>query len=441
MLPLRIFPIFAFQKHPLIMNILLLGNGGREHALAIKLSQSPLCEQLFIAPGNAGTTDCGINLPISPTDFPAVKDAALENGIQMVVVGPEAPLVDGIWDFFQSDPQLQHIVLIGPSAQAAQLEGSKAYAKAFMQEYYIPTAAYLAFSKEELPKGLEYIERMDPPIVLKADGLAGGKGVLICEDREQAKQEFAQMLGGKFGVAGEKIVIESFLKGTEFSVFVLTDGVQYQILPVAKDYKRIGEGDTGLNTGGMGCVSPPPFVSDDLMQKVRARIIEPTLRGIQERGLNYRGFLFLGLMEVQGDPYVIEYNCRLGDPETQVVLPRIQNDLVSLLLAMHKGKLEQITIRENEATALAVIMVSGGYPGTYEKGKPVRGLENLKDVQCIHAGTRREGNEVLTNGGRVLALVGMEKDIPKARETVYEALGKLDFENHYFRKDIGEDLL
>lgn len=422
------------------MRILLLGGGGREHTFAWKLTQSTHCDQLFIAPGNAGTRAHGINLDLSPNDFPAIKKAVLDHEINLVVVGPEDPLVRGIFDFFQEDDQLASVQVIGPSRAGAQLEGSKAFAKKFMAEYGIPTAGYREFTRATKEEGLAYIDQHPTPIVLKADGLAAGKGVLILHDREEARQEFAAMLDGKFGAASEKIVIEEFLDGIEFSVFVLTDGKDYQLLPVAKDYKRIGEGDTGLNTGGMGSISPVPFVDATLMQKVEERIIQPTVRGIQERGMTYQGFIFLGLISVGGDPYVIEYNCRMGDPETEVVLPRLQNDLVELFMHMAEGKLAAVDIKEDARTAAAVILVSGGYPQKYEKGKVITGLERASDSLLFHAGTKAVGDQVVTNGGRVLAITSFGATMADALSLSNANAEKVDFEGKYFRTDIGFDL-
>lgn len=423
------------------MNILLLGGGGREHAFAWKLNQSPLCDKLFIAPGNAGTAEVGKNLDLSPTDFEAVRETVLNRHIDIVLVGPEQPLVEGIWDYFQEDPSLQHVMLVGPSREGARLEGSKAYAKEFMQEYGIPTADYRSFTASQEADAFAFIDQLSPPIVLKADGLAAGKGVLICPEREEAKKELREMWSGRFGEAGETVVIEEFLKGIEFSVFVLTDGKQYQILPVAKDYKRVGEGDTGPNTGGMGCVSPVPFVDEELMEKVRQRVIEPTLKGIQERRLAYEGFLFLGLMNVDGDPFVIEYNCRMGDPETQVVLPRMKNDLLVTLIAMKKEKLSQLNLEEDPRTAAAVILVSGGYPGTYEKGKHIHQVQEVKDSLVFHAGTHAHKGGLQTNGGRVLALTSLADSIEEAVNRSMHNAEVVKFEGKNYRKDIGRDLM
>lgn len=422
------------------MNLLLLGSGGREHVFAWMFKKSPLCDQLFIAPGNAGTAGLGTNIAIQVDQFDAIKEVCLEEKIDMVVVGPEVPLVAGVYDYFQADAELQHIPLIGPSQAGAALEGSKAFAKAFMEEYGIPTAAYREFTQAELEEGLAYIDQQPTPIVLKADGLAAGKGVLIVEDREQAKAELEAMLKGKFGAASEKVVIEAFLSGIEFSVFALTDGKDYLVLPIAKDYKRIGEGDTGLNTGGMGSVSPVPFVDDTLMQKVEQRIIQPTIKGIQDRTLDYIGFVFFGLISVGGEPYLIEYNCRMGDPETQVVFPRLRNDLLVLLQAAHAGRLAEHTIEEDERAAAAVILVSGGYPEAYEKGKTITGEDLAQEGMIFHAGTRKEGDQIRTDGGRVMAVTSFGKDFQEALAKSYEDAAKINFAGKYYRRDIGFDL-
>lgn len=424
------------------MNILLLGSGGREHALAWKIAQSPRCTRLCIAPGNSGTALHGQNVSISPADFEALKQFCLAESMDMLVVGPEEPLVKGVWDFFQQDPALQHIMVIGPSAAGAQLEGSKAYAKAFMQEYGIPTAAYREFSAAQLEAGLAYIGAHSTPVVLKADGLAAGKGVLICPTVEQAQDEFRQMLAGKFGQASARVVVEEFLSGIEFSVFALTDGRSWALLPEAKDYKRIGEGDTGLNTGGMGAVSPVPFVDDALMRKVRQRIIEPTIRGIQARGMAYTGFIFFGLINVGGEPYVIEYNCRLGDPETEVVLPRLQSDLVALFQAAGEGRLHEAPVEVDPRTAATIMLVSGGYPEAYEKGKVIHGLEAVQNCLPFHAGARRaEDGQIRTDGGRVLALTAFGHSVQEALAHAKAAAEQVQFEGKYYRRDIGLDLL
>ena len=422
------------------MNILLLGSGGREHAFAWRIRQNPLCTELFIAPGNAGTTDLGTNLSIDPNDFESLKEVCLEENVTLLIVGPEAPLVNGIYDFFKSDPQLQDILVLGPSKAAAQLEGSKAFAKAFMEEFGIPTARYREFTRDNLKEGLNYIDQLQPPVVLKADGLAAGKGVLILSDIEEAKTEFQAMLEGKFGAASEKVVIEDFLDGIEFSVFVLTDGKSYKVLPIAKDYKRIGEGDTGLNTGGMGAVSPVPFVSPELMAKVDSRIIQPTIKGIQERGFAYEGFVFLGLILVNNEPFVIEYNCRMGDPETQVVFPRIKNDLLDLLLATVQGDLASQEISLSEKAAAAVILVAGGYPEKYEKGKLIEGEDQVDGSLVFHAGTKKQGEKIYTNGGRVIAITSLAENFQDALAQSYQNAEHIDYEGKYYRRDIGFDL-
>ena len=422
------------------MNVLILGSGGREHTFAWKISQSSLCQKLFIAPGNAGTQNHGTNVNISPMDFEAVKNLVIEQAINMVIVGPEAPLVAGIYDFFKKDKTLQHIPVIGPSAKGAQLEGSKAFSKAFMAKRGIPTAGYKEFTQANIEEGLAYIDQSTPPIVLKADGLAAGKGVLILKDIAEAKAEFTAMLDGKFGAASEKVVIEDFLDGIEFSVFVLTDGKNYKILPIAKDYKRIGEGDTGLNTGGMGAVSPVPFVDKELMQKVEERIIIPTIKGIQEEELAYQGFVFIGLIRVDNEPFVIEYNCRMGDPETEVVLPRLENDLLALLVALSEGRLNETTIKISEKAATTIMLVSGGYPETYEKGKEMTGFEKVTDSILFHAGTKQLENKVVTNGGRVLAITSYGDDFKNALAVSNKNAELITFDQKNYRKDIGFDL-
>ena len=422
------------------MRILLLGSGGREHAFAWRLQQSSLCEALFIAPGNAGTERHGTNVEIDPNDFPAVKKLVLDESIDLVVVGPEEPLVRGIVDFFDADAQLNKVLIVGPSQEAAMLEGSKAFAKEFMREFVIPTAAYEEFKAEDLRDGLAYIESQTPPIVLKADGLAAGKGVVILDNIEEAKREFQDMLAGKFGAASETVVIEQFLKGIEFSVFVVTDGKDYKVLPVAKDYKRIGEGDTGLNTGGMGSISPVSFVDDEMMRKVENRIIKPTIHGIQERGMNYKGFIFLGLIVVEGDPYVIEYNCRMGDPETQSVFARLNTDLAAICEATAAGRLKEIEINTDERAAASIILVSGGYPGSYEKGKAISGLEKVEGSLVFHAGTKNSNGTVVTNGGRVIAVTAYGPDFRDALKTALSDADKVAFEGKYNRSDIGFDL-
>lgn len=423
------------------MNILLLGSGGREHALAWKISQSPLLSKLFIAPGNAGTSACGTNLDLSVTDFRAVKEAVLENQIQLVVVGPEDPLVAGIHDFFLDDSQLKNIPVIGPRKDGAMLEGSKDFSKKFMIENNIPTAAYDTFDKENLADGLRFLETRTPPFVLKVDGLAAGKGVVILNDLQQAKTELNDILAGnKFGKAGTKVVIEEFLEGIELSVFVLTDGESYKILPEAKDYKRIGEGDTGLNTGGMGAVSPVDFADKNFMDKVEQQIIMPTLSGLKVRNISYKGFLFIGLMNVKGSPFVIEYNVRLGDPETEVVIPRIKSDLVQLLIDTAAVNLKASELEIDAQVAATVMMVSGGYPGEYTKGITVNGLKQAQNGLIFHAGTRSENEQVLTAGGRVLAFTGRGNTLPEALAICYGMAQKVTFKGCYYRRDIGKDL-
>jgi len=422
------------------MKILLLGSGGREHALAWKMVQSPLCSKLYIAPGNAGTRLCGENISLNINDFNAVKSFVLSNEIEMVVVGPEEPLVLGIYDFFKQDVSLQNIPIIGPSKEGAKLEGSKAFAKEFMIEMKIPTAAYQEFNGQNLKEGLAYIATQTPPIVLKADGLAAGKGVVILPEIEAAQQELSEMLAGKFGNASSKVVIEQFLSGIEFSVFVLTDGNTYQILPVAKDYKRVGEGDKGLNTGGMGAVSPVPFVDAEMMKKVEDRIIIPTINGLKKRNIEYKGFVFIGLISVEGEPYVIEYNCRMGDPETEVVIPRLENDLVDLFIALHDGTLATKSIQSNPDFATTIMLVSGGYPEHYEKGKKVQNLEAIENGLVFHAGTTQKDTDIVTAGGRVLALTSFGKTMEEALAISNKNADTIDFEGKYFRKDIGFDL-
>ncbi|MCB0596713.1 MAG: phosphoribosylamine--glycine ligase [Lewinellaceae bacterium] len=422
------------------MKILLLGGGGREHAFAWKMKQSPLCERLYVAPGNAGTAGLGKNVPLNPNDFEAVGAFALKENIEMLVVGPEEPLVRGIYDYFKEHDELKDIHLIGPSKKGAKLEGSKAFAKKFMMERDIPTAAYQEFTQDTLEEGLAYIEQHAVPIVLKADGLAAGKGVLICQTAEEAKDEFRAMLSGKFGEASARVVVEEFLDGIEFSVFVITNGKQYKILPIAKDYKRIGEGDTGLNTGGMGSVSPVSFVDENLMRKVENWIISPTLTGLQEIGAPYVGFIFFGLIKVGNNPFVIEYNCRMGDPETEVVLPRLQSDLVELMLAADKSTLDEVQLIEDPRAAATVILVSGGYPEDYEKGKTIAGLDEVEGSIAFHAGTKLEDGQVKTNGGRVIALTSYGVEFRAAVAASLENAEKVQFEGKYYRKDIGFDL-
>ncbi len=422
------------------MRILILGSGGREHTFAWKIKKSSSCSALFVAPGNAGTAEIGTNLEADVNNFPAIKKIVKENAIDLVLVGPEAPLVNGIVDYFEQDPELKQVVIIGPNKVSAQLEGSKAFAKAFMVKNDIPTASYETFTKETLSKGKAYLAEHALPIVLKADGLAAGKGVLICEDYATADEEFDKMLNGKFGDASQKVVVEQFLSGIEFSVFVITDGKNYQILPVAKDYKRIGEGDTGPNTGGMGSISPVRFVDHELMTKVEKRIIQPTIAGLNKEGYAYKGFIFFGLINVKGDPYVIEYNCRMGDPETQVVLPRLQNDLVELLVATDQGGLDRVKIEVSDEAASTVILVSGGYPGPYEKGKAIYGIEAISDSLLFHAGTRISNGEIVTNGGRVIAVTSRARNYEDALNVSYKNAELIRFDGKYFRTDIGFDL-
>lgn len=423
------------------MNILLVGSGGREHALAWKMAKSHQCDQLFIAPGNPGTAELGTNLPIDISDFIGLKNAVIQNNIEMIVVGPEEPLVRGIFDFFASDEQTAHVNVIGPSAAAAQLEGSKAFSKHFMQRHLIPTASYAEFTAATYENGKAYIAQHSLPIVLKADGLAAGKGVIIASTHQEALSSFEEMILHKqFGDASAKVVIEQFLTGIEVSVFALTDGKNYQIIGHAKDYKRIGEGDTGLNTGGMGCVSPVPFMDNDFMHKVEQRIIIPTINGIHEEGLQYKGFVFFGLMNQGGEPYVIEYNCRLGDPETEVILPRLQTDLVSLLAAADNGTLEDVNIEYNEGAFATVMAVSGGYPGSYQKNKIITGIDQAKilpDTLVFQAGTGFQDNEIVTKGGRVLAVTALGTSLQEAVSKAKNALTHIQFEGINFRKDIG----
>ena len=424
------------------MTILLLGSGGREHALAWKMLQSPLCTKLFVAPGNAGTETIATNINLNPNDFQAVKELVLLEHVNLVVVGPEDPLVAGIFDFFQTDEKLHAIPVIGPSQLGAQLEGSKEFAKEFLVKHRIPTAAYDSFTKESVEKGCRFLETLSPPYVLKADGLAAGKGVLIINDLKEAQDELRNMLvHSKFGLASAKVVIEEFLDGIELSCFVLTDGKNYKILPTAKDYKRIGEGDTGLNTGGMGAISPVPFADAVLLEKIETRIVKPTIEGLQHDKIQYKGFVFIGLIIVKGAPMVIEYNVRMGDPETEVVIPRIKNDLVELFLAVANETLDELTLEIDERSATTVMVVSGGYPEDYEKGKEITGIQNITDSLVFHAGTKMEKDKVFTNGGRVLAVTSYGNDFQEAIKKSYQNINKLHFDTMYFRKDIGRDLL
>lgn len=423
------------------MNILLLGSGGREHAFAKKISESTLCHQLFIAPGNAGTEKLGINVPIKADDFLKIKSFCLENQIKMVIVGPEDPLVKGIYDFFKNDDQLNDIPVIGPSKIGATLEGSKEFAKKFMQKYNIPTADYQSFTKENINEGFAFLEKMKPPYVLKADGLAAGKGVLIINDLEEAKNELENMLvKAKFAEASSKVVIEEFLTGIELSCFVITDGKNYKILPTAKDYKRIGEGDTGLNTGGMGAVSPVPFANAEFMQKIEERIVKPTIQGLINEQIEYKGFIFIGLIKVGDEPYVIEYNVRMGDPETEVVIPRIKSDLVEIFSAVASQNLDNINLEVNPQSATTIVLVSGGYPEDYEKGKIISGIENIEDSLVFHAGTTLDNDKIVSNGGRVLAITSLAETFQEALKISYKNIDKISFDKMYYRKDIGFDL-
>jgi phosphoribosylamine---glycine ligase len=424
------------------MRVLLLGSGGREHAMAWKIAQSSMLEELFIAPGNAGTRQHGKNVNISPTDFPAIKKFVLENDVNMVLVGPEEPLVKGIHDFFLADKELNKVPVIGPSAEGAQLEGSKDFAKQFMFRHNIPTARYATFTKDTLQNGFDFLAAMKPPYVLKADGLAAGKGVVILEDLKEAQDELKSMLAdAKFGEASSRVVIEQFLKGIELSVFVLTDGDSYRTLPEAKDYKRIGEGDTGLNTGGMGAVSPVPFADAGFMDKVQNQIIIPTVKGLKAEGISYKGFIFFGLINVKGEPYVIEYNCRMGDPETEVVMPRLRSDLLDLLEGVATNTLSERDIQFTEQCAATVMMVSGGYPGDYTKGKQIYGLNTVTDSIVFHAGTSSDGPAVKSAGGRVLAISSYGKDLETALRRSYESAAKIEYDGAYYRKDIGFDVV
>lgn len=426
------------------MKILVLGSGGREHALSWKIAQSSKCKELFIAPGNPGTAGCGRNVPVKVDDFTAIGKFVLEKKIKLVVVGPEIPLVKGIHDYFSQHKELMDVCVIGPSLRGAQLEGSKEFAKKFMLRNNIPTALYESFTKKTLERGLSYLSTIKPPIVLKADGLAAGKGVVICASVEHAKKEFKEMLCGKFGDASRTVIVEQFLSGTEFSVFVLSDGTSYKILPIAKDYKRAGEGDTGPNTGGMGAISPVPFVDDELLCKVKQQIIKPTVNGLKNENITYKGFIYFGLINVAGNPYVIEYNVRLGDPETEAVLPRIKSDFVDLLEGVMKNNLEAVKLEVDTRATATVVLASGGYPENYLKGMKVTGLDKVTDSIVFHAGTsfaESNNNEIVTSGGRVFAITSFGNNIETAMQTANKNAQKISFDGKYYRKDIGVDML
>ena len=422
------------------MNILVLGSGGREHTFAYQLAKSDRCNNLFVAPGNAGTSSIATNVALSVTDFGAIKQCVLDNNINMVVVGPEDPLVQGIVDYFATTPSLKNIQIIGPSKQGALLEGSKERAKEFMMAHNIPTAGYASFTSETLTDGHAFLETLHAPYVLKADGLAAGKGVLIIQDLDEAKAALTDMLGGKFGDASNTVVIEEFLDGIELSVFVLTDGKNYKILPTAKDYKRIGEGDKGLNTGGMGAISPVPFADEAFMQKIEERIVKPTVKGLQKEAIDYKGFVFIGLIKVGEDPFVIEYNVRMGDPETEVVLPRIKTDLIDVLEATYEQHLDVLHFELDSRAVATVMVVSGGYPEAYEKGKAISGIKDISEAIVFHAGTALKEGAIVTNGGRVIAVTSMDEDYKKAIKKSYQNIEKLSFDRMYYRTDIGFDL-
>ncbi|MFK8043931.1 MAG: phosphoribosylamine--glycine ligase [Crocinitomicaceae bacterium] len=423
------------------MNILVLGSGGREHAISWKIAQSSQLDKLFIAPGNAGTNQIGVNVDLQVNDFEGIRTFVIENKIDIVVVGPEEPLVKGIHDFFLADEDLKKVGVIGPTKDGAQLEGSKDFSKQFMKKYNIPTAKYATFTKDNIEAGYQFLDKLKSPYVLKADGLAAGKGVLIIDDLNEAKKELDNMLAGaKFGDASSKVVIEEFLSGIEMSVFVLTDGISYKILPEAKDYKRIGEGDTGLNTGGMGAISPVPFATHGFKDKIENQIIIPTVKGLRKEGINYKGFIFIGIIKVGNDPYVIEYNCRMGDPETEVVMPRLRSDIIDLFEGVASNTLSERDIMFYDKAAAAVMMVSGGYPNSYEKEKEISGMHDVVDALVFHAGTKQDGAKTISSGGRVLCVTAYGKDFEKALAKSYENTAKISFDKAYHRKDIGFDL-
>ena len=423
------------------MRILIMGGGGREHAMAWAIAKSPQLDKLFIAPGNAGTAELGTNVPIGVEDFEGIKKLVIDEEIELVLVGPEVPLVAGVVDFFKEDAALKNVAVIGPSKKGAELEGSKDFAKVFMKDNEIPTGEFRTFIDYTVSEGYEFLEGLKAPYVLKADGLAAGKGVLIIDDLEEAKKELHTMLQGKFGSASKRVVIEEHLSGIELSVFVLTDGEGYVILPSAKDYKRIGEGDTGLNTGGMGAISPVPFADDEFMKKVEERVVKPTIRGLKDENIDFKGFIFIGLMNSNGDPYVIEYNVRMGDPESEVVLPRIKTDFVEILKATAENRLKDLKVDFEKRTATTVMLVSGGYPGSYEKGKEISGLDQVDDSMVFHAGTKSEDGKVLTSGGRVIAITSFGENMEEALKKSYANAEKINFEGKYYRRDIGFDLV